>query len=364
MVVCAPLFLAAVVGAFVAVNPRSRPPVRRRSLEELSEGAIVAAQDEHGMWYNAQVLATSEDKYLVHYLGWEDYWDEWLETSRIARIPGAPKKPATEADLSPEAREAFRRKALEANDMWQFNHFSQTFEGAFEGTGERFDKTLASEASFAAALDLSRRDDVPDVEPETPHGVWAAVLDETRLPAGGLDFFQTLELRPIDFRGDNVRALDDDAAVLGGTAANVNAFTTARASPSELVCDVWLRKDAKLVALRVTYAATDDDWIFARADVARLSPRGTPPDPILPDLGTGIYDPHPLLNNGKPVHELFLPDKLTCAFPTRIDGAGVITLDWTIGTQRSQVDRVFERPDASLSSLEITDVLVPEDLDG
>jgi len=94
-------------------------------------------------------------------------------------------------------------------------------------------------------------------------------------------------------------------------------------------------------------------------------------------LGSGIYDVHRRLRDmatrslddaAVGIHELRLGGRVTAAFPRTLrvskdaslnaNGGGVVSLDWNApgSAMRVQVDRVFDAPDASLASFEITDI--------
>ena len=36
-----------------------------------------------GAWYDAKVLETEKDRWFIHYVGYEDFWDEWVKQDRI-----------------------------------------------------------------------------------------------------------------------------------------------------------------------------------------------------------------------------------------------------------------------------------------
>jgi hypothetical protein len=40
-----------------------------------------------GQWYPAVVMKTEKEKYYIHYIGYDDSWDEWVPRKRI-RFPG------------------------------------------------------------------------------------------------------------------------------------------------------------------------------------------------------------------------------------------------------------------------------------
>lgn len=285
----------------------------------------MAAQDVYGVWYAAEVLARDERRsaYFVHYVGWEKSWDEWVQDSRLEALSGGEFRPyAVEAGaekvLSPEALAARQRESLLANDMWQFAQFAESFEGSFDGVAESYSPQGARLGCEPFSLYVARCDD----EGSTAHGNWKTISTETQQRWALHD----VELRPIDFRGDSRRQLKNSPVSLGGTAANANAFTTAKRDQHSLVCDLWIRKGVKLLGLRVAYTRKSDQQLrLAGIDLAKLTPSGLPPQPDHPALGTGIPDPHPHFDAQSNL-ELRLPDKISCAFPAAIsdDAKGVV----------------------------------------
>ena len=323
----------------------------------VEEGAFVAAQDIEECWYGAQVLAVKEDAALVHYLGWEDHWDEWLEASRLAVMPKEQKPVVTEEDLSPEAFEARRKAGKKMNNLWQFGQFSESFCGfSFEGTCDRYvlvEESLKLVRTHEASVKSTRLDTLASSEkPKTAkevddrHANLYADFIEKNIFLTEDTTTSRLELRPIFFE-------HDDDSTRDFFAANADSFTTARLLKDEVLeNDIWVKRGDRLLGLRVAYSKKGDDYVFEYADVRKLASPGTT---FLQEnlFGTGIHEPHPYLTNSL---ELRLPDAITLAFPRFFSAKGALSLDWTHGTLRSQVDRVFQH--AQLSSFEITDILV------
>ena len=183
-----------------------------------------------------------------------------------------------------------------------------------------------------------------------------------------------MTLKPATFRAEA-----RGSGELGGTAANGEAFSTARVDGGALVVDVWARAAGEALSLRVAYEKTTGGaWAFACCDLARWVPAGGAAAPAGDDLGTGIYDVHRRLRDmatrgaldaSVGIHELRLPGRVTAAFPRTLDpgrggpnanGGGVVSLDLVAGDMRIQVDRVFDTPLGDLASFEITDILVDD----
>lgn len=276
----------------------------------------MAAQDIHGVWYAAQVLETGKLGYYVHYLGWEDWWDEWLEESRVMKAEGIPQAAPV---LSEESLAADRVRSLESNDLWQFDSFQKTFQGSIRGTSESIYKGQSDKKSVTMSFERC------DGDGERAHESFAIGVREDGDSAWPLN----VRLVPGDFRGDSFRSLE--GGELGGTAANVNAFSTARFCQSAggekssfaLVNDLWLRKGSSFLGLRVSYREAQSDsvaqsWMLDSARLFRLGDEQS-----LLDFGTGLVDPHPLTKDNIVVSS---EDRVTCAFPETInkDSPGVV----------------------------------------
>ena len=53
-----------------------QPLKRPKSLEIDS---LVEALDVQNLWFPARVIQSHNSKVLLHFLGWSDEWDEWIE---------------------------------------------------------------------------------------------------------------------------------------------------------------------------------------------------------------------------------------------------------------------------------------------
>lgn len=341
---------------------------------------LVLAGDVYGQWFDARVLelrtaAGAVAEARVEYVGWDGWDPEWVPRARLAYRPAAPMGlPPSEYAPADPAEELKKR---ESHDMWQFSQFDGSFAGAFRcARGERYvaeGRDLVLGSTFSATLDVTRTDG----EEARAHEAWAATVAERRDGAPGVAPFV---LTPGTFRMK---------AAGGGAAANAGAFTRAAlVDGRELAMDLWMRAGPRLLQLRVSYARApprpgrDGAWDFAYADVSRFADaaaaEAVEDDDSVADLGAGIYDVHRRLRemsaaaaagSDAGIHELRLGGRVTAAFPRMLSvdagdgvnarGGGVVSLDWNApGSEaRVQVDRVFNEPDGSLASFEITDIL-------
>ena len=64
------------------------PPLDWR--KSLTVDSLVEALDVQNLWYPARVIQMEGSKVLLHFLGWGDEWDEWIErdSSRLRRHRG------------------------------------------------------------------------------------------------------------------------------------------------------------------------------------------------------------------------------------------------------------------------------------
>ena len=64
-------------------------PKRPKSLP-LDIGTLIEAQDVENLWFPAEVIQSNETEVRVHFLGWSERWDEWIEkdSSRLRRHRG------------------------------------------------------------------------------------------------------------------------------------------------------------------------------------------------------------------------------------------------------------------------------------
>lgn len=46
-------------------------------------GDLVEAADYRGVWYKSKITDEDKGKYRVHFLGWDEAWDEWVTTDKI-----------------------------------------------------------------------------------------------------------------------------------------------------------------------------------------------------------------------------------------------------------------------------------------
>ncbi len=65
-------------------RPQYEPVIHSHKLD-LGLNQIVIAE-WNGKWFPAKVIEKSSDKWKVHYIGYDNYWNEWLDSGRIQII--------------------------------------------------------------------------------------------------------------------------------------------------------------------------------------------------------------------------------------------------------------------------------------
>ena len=315
-------------------------------------GALVEACDDHGQWYVAEVVDCDATTASVKYVGWEDWPIETLSRDRLGYMP-KPRIPVPDEMLPPAEFAAKMLATKREREMYQVQKFREAFCGTYVTTGERHALTngaLTLQERFAGALTVEKAD---DKNAPTAYDGWRVSINEARdrLALG------EVVLKPADFDG-----LARGTMEVGGLAANGEAFSFARADETRLACDVWLAAAGQLLQCRAVYEA----GALAYLDVARLVKAGA--EAVIPAArGTGLFDVHPKLTLG-PLAETYAEVRLAgrataaCLVQLQPDGGGVLSVDWHApgAEMRVQVDRVFQKADGAIASLEITDVLADQ----
>ncbi|MBK7580506.1 MAG: hypothetical protein IPI67_09905 [Myxococcales bacterium] len=63
------------------------PAVKRPPLRSASVGQRLEVE-WHGSWWAAEVIASKNGFYKIHYTGWGNEWDEWVELPRLRSAAG------------------------------------------------------------------------------------------------------------------------------------------------------------------------------------------------------------------------------------------------------------------------------------
>ena len=122
-----------------------RPARCRRAawLATLAAGSAVDARDSEGRWFDGVVTAAEADRVRVHFRGWQDTWDVWIETRDELRLQ------------PPFARTDDWRASLAAGDACEVRDAKgpMWFQGRVVGTTE---EAVAVRTSTGVVYDVAR----------------------------------------------------------------------------------------------------------------------------------------------------------------------------------------------------------------
>ena len=59
----------------------------QRKFRDFEDGDIIDCKDTMGDWYESVVLDVKDDQVLIHYEGWPNVWDEWIDKSSSRLAP-------------------------------------------------------------------------------------------------------------------------------------------------------------------------------------------------------------------------------------------------------------------------------------
>ena len=126
--------------AATAALPRCR---RAAWLATLAAGSAVDARDSEGRWFDGVVTAAEADRVRVHFRGWQDTWDVWIETRDELRLQ------------PPFARTDDWRASLAAGDACEVRDAKgpMWFQGRVVGTTE---EAVAVRTSTGVVYDVAR----------------------------------------------------------------------------------------------------------------------------------------------------------------------------------------------------------------
>jgi len=159
------------------------------------------------------------------------------------------------------------------------------------------------------------------------------------------------EMLPANFR-----------SVEGSMAAdNVFSCSALSADGTAFDAEIWIREGGYRTRVSFHYAAPATTAALALEKVLvkkeRLGKQG--PTAEEPELfganGRGIYD---RTSRTPGSWDLMLHGGLSLSFPPELprDAQGAVIVDWVAGRMRYQADRIFQQPDGTLQSLEVTQI--------
>jgi hypothetical protein len=242
--------------------------------------------------------------------------------------------------------------------QWQFNVFTEAFTGTWSGIWMEYVPlpVPGAEVPSLKLISVYKGRQTVAVRGDERVVAWREEQLHMASDGGPLEPVVTdeQEFLPSSFRADN------------GAMAVDNSFTMSRAWAGEagerfFDAEVWTRAGDFRTRCRFVYCSPRPDEPFSIAKmVVKKEVRGSKgPTCEEPQLfgrkGIGIYD-----RTCKAASDWEIPVQggLSVAFPPEIpeDGKGAISMDWIAGPMRYQADRLFNRPDGTLESLQLTEI--------
>lgn len=260
-----------------------------------------------------------------------------------------------------------------SNDQWQLNLFLKAQTGIWSGVWSEYTPEPNSGPNGETVLRMTniykgRHECEGDYDARS---VWWREVTVLHAADGGpLEPVVVGERRmePTSFRGE-----------LGAMAAD-NVFSCShvrfKGATEVFEAEIWIRQGDYRTRVTFVYKSPDPADAFQASKVLvkkeRLGKQGpTAEEPeLFGSSGRGIYDPNARVPGS---WVLSLHGGLSLAFPPTLPRGqrGAVIVDWTAGTMRFQADRIFDRPDGTLGSLEVTQIgtqdsltfTIPDDVD-
>ena len=161
---------------------------------------------------------------------------------------------------------------------------------------------------------------------------------------------------PDSFRGDKGAMTADNVFSMS------KVFVDEESKTDVFDSEIWIRQNNYRTRVQFLYEAAqgaDEPYKISKVIVKKERYGKAGPTAEEPELfgasGNGIYDPTSRMANA---WDLSLHGGLSLCFPPQIhrEGKGSMIVDWTAGDMRFQADRLFDRPDGTLGSLEVTQI--------
>jgi CHAT domain-containing protein/Tfp pilus assembly protein PilF len=291
------LFLVLITVSFsmrdnYAASPGTKPRVPALASSDLN----VTVQDRtwklgdrvevewKGDWYQAQVIEVKGNQYKIHYDGYADSWDEWVDTSRIraARIkpnnPNSSQQPTASSPLSQVL--ALLKQAYEKQAVGRTDEAISLAESALQIAEKNFGPEHVAVAMSLAAL-AQLNDQKGDYNRAEPFYRRALAIAEK--PNSGLEPFFVATLlnglgRVYDLRGDYLRAeplyqraLDIQEKTLGPEDAQVATTLTNLGVMYQAKGNYGQAEQLLLRALAIREKATGTEEIFTIQSLKSLA---------------------------------------------------------------------------------------------
>lgn len=255
----------------------------------------------------------------------------------------------------------YRADMQNSQDQWQLNLFLKAQTGTWSGVWSEYTPVPNGGANGETVLRMTniykgRQECVGDNEARTV--TWRDLTLLHAADGGPLEPVVVAEhtMVPTNFRGG-----------VGAMAAD-NVFSRSTVQPKTgggdgevFEAETWIRQGNYRTRVTFVYESAGPTEAFQAHRVVvkkeRLGKQGpTAEEPeLFGSSGRGIYDASARVPGS---WELSLHGGLTLAFPPALPRGetGAVIVDWTAGHMRFQADRIFDQPDGTLGSLEVTQI--------
>lgn len=244
--------------------------------------------------------------------------------------------------------DAYRQQKWDNNARWQLSTFAQSQLGEWAGTMVSYEPSATSDGSVRMV----------EAGSHATSGS-AAVLKD-----GEIEWRDTLHDQALA-TSRTLRASSFDRERGTNCVGNAYTFTAGSGADGEgvgpdgnLMFELGLRDAQQRVRVKFAYSpASEGGMGIERVAVVRERETSMPAlasAPLPP--GTGLYDPPP--GDRANYVSLYCDGGITLVFPVQMqaDAPGFVSVDWTAGSMRYQVDRKFERLQQRVGTLELTEI--------
>jgi hypothetical protein len=243
---------------------------------------------------------------------------------------------------------AYRQQKWDNNARWQLSTFAQSQLGEWAGTMVCYEPSATADGS------------VRMVEA----GSHATTGSASVITDGQIEWRETLHDRSLGTTR-TLRAASFDRERGTNCVGNAYSFTAGTGTEGEgvgpdgsLMFELGLRADSQRLRVKFAYARADRGGMeINRVAVVRETETSMPaPAPEQLPPGTGLYDPPP--GDRANYVSLYCEGGLTLVFPVQMaaDAPGFVSVDWTAGSMRYQLDRKFDRMQQRVGTLELTEI--------
>jgi len=256
----------------------------------------------------------------------------------------------------------YRADMQNSQDQWQLNLFLKAQTGTWSGVWSEYTPVPNGGANGETVLRMTniykgRQECVGDNEARTVS--WRDLTLLHAADGGPLEPVVVAEhtMVPPMFRG-GVGSMAADNVF---SRSSVQAKEGGKEGEEVFEAETWIRQGNYRTRVSFYYESKGPDEAFEAHKVVVKKERWGKQGPTAeePELfgssGRGIYDTSARVSGS---WELSLHGGLSLAFPPALPRGkkGAVIVDWTAGYMRFQADRIFDLPDGTLASLEVTQI--------